>query len=73
MIMNHYDVLNISASASTAEIKQSYKLLAKKYHPDLNKEDTAKEDFLLIYEAYTTLSDKERKRVYDAFLRKVAA
>ena len=72
MIMNHYDVLNITTNASKEEIKQSFKILAKKYHPDLNKEDTAEEDFILIHEAYSTLSDKERKRVYDECLRKMA-
>ena len=72
MIMNHYDVLKITAKASTEEIKHSYKTLIKKYHPDLNKEDTAKEDFILIYEAFSTLSDRERKREYDEFLTKMA-
>jgi len=70
--MNHYDVLNIRSNASTEEIKHSYKILAKKYHPDLNGEDTAREDFLLIYEAYSTLSNKDRKKVYDEFLNKMA-
>ena len=72
MVMNHYDVLRVTANASTEEIRQSYKVLAKKYHPDLNKEDTAKEDFLLIYEAFSTLYDKERKKKYDEFLNKIA-
>ena len=72
MIMNHYDVLKITANASTEEIKQSYKVLVKKYHPDLNKEDTANEDIILIYEAYSTLCDRERKRLYDEFLTKMA-
>ena len=72
MIMNHYDVLKITANASTEEIRQSYKSMAKKYHPDLNREDTAKEDFILIYEAFSTLSDRERKREYDEFLTKMA-
>ena len=71
MIMNHYDVLNITASASTEEIKQSYKIMVKKYHPDVNNEDTAKEDFLLIYEAYSILSDRERKKAYDESLNKM--
>ena len=72
MIMSHYDVLRITSNASVEEIRHSYKILAKKYHPDLNKEDTAKEDFILIYDAYMTLSDRERKRVYDEFLNKKA-
>jgi len=72
MIISHYDVLRITANASTEEIKQSYKILAKKYHPDLNKEDTAKEDFLLIHEAFSILCDKERKSEYDKFLNKMA-
>ena len=72
MIITHYDVLRITAKATIEEIKHSYKILAKKYHPDINKEDTAKEDFLLIYEAFTTLIDKERKREYDKFINKIA-
>ena len=72
MIMNHYDILKITTNASTDEIRQSYKTLVKKYHPDLNNEDTANEDFILIYEAYSTLHDKERKREYDKFLTKIA-
>ena len=70
--MSHYDVLRITANASTEEIKQSFKLLAKKYHPDLNKEDTAKEDFILLYEAFSTLSNNERKREYDELMFKMA-
>ena len=66
--MTHYDVLNVAASASTEEIKQSFKVLAKKYHPDLNKEDNAKENFILVYEAYSILSDRKRKQVYDEIL-----
>ena len=72
MIMSHYDVLKLTANASTEEIKHSYKNMVKKYHPDLNKEDTAKEDFILIYEAYSILSNKEQKRLYDEFLTKKA-
>ena len=67
--MNHYDVLNITATASKEEIKQSYKILVKRYHPDLNKEDTAKEDFIIIHEAYLTLINKEKKKIYDEFLK----
>ena len=72
MIMSHYDVLKVAASASSEEIKQSYKILAKKYHPDLNREDTAEEDFIIIYEAFSILGNKERKREYDELLNKMA-
>jgi curved DNA-binding protein len=62
---NLYDILNISENASVQEIKSAYKTLAKKYHPDINKEEYAEEFFKKINDAYNILIDKEKKYKYD--------
>lgn len=64
--MDHYKVLEISREASQEEIKQAYRKLAKKYHPDRNPNDKkAERRFLLIAEAYEVLGDEEKRQVYD--------
>ena len=60
-----YNELGISKSASQEEIKKAYFTLAKKYHPDVNKTPEAKERFSHINNAYETLSDENKRRVYD--------
>ena len=63
-----YEVLGINKSSSPEEIKQAYRKLALKYHPDKNKGDKSSEDkFKEASEAYHVLSDKERKQNYDNF------
>ncbi|KAJ2780413.1 mdj1 protein precursor [Coemansia interrupta] len=62
-----YSVLGVKRDASQAEIKKAYYQLAKKYHPDANKEASAKDKFLKIQEAYDTLSDESKRRSYDQF------
>ena len=62
-----YEVLGVSKSASQDEIKSSYRKLAKKYHPDLNKEPGAEEKFKEVQEAYDVLSDDNKRAQYDQF------
>ncbi|KAJ2852467.1 mdj1 protein precursor [Coemansia brasiliensis] len=62
-----YDILGVKRDASQSEIKKAYYQLAKKYHPDANKEAGAKDRFIKIQEAYDTLSDESKRKSYDQF------
>ncbi|MBO4294688.1 MAG: DnaJ domain-containing protein [Alphaproteobacteria bacterium] len=63
---NLYDILGVSKSSTDAEIKSAYRKLARKYHPDLNKDDkTAAEKFKEVSSAYEILGDKEKRKKYD--------
>ena len=64
---DYYEVLGISKGASEEEIKKAYRKMAKKYHPDVNKEPGAEEKFKEINEAYEVLSDPQKKATYDQF------
>ncbi len=64
---DYYDVLGLKKGASVEEVKAAYKRLAKKYHPDLNKDSGAEEKFKEILEAYQVLSDSQKKANYDQF------
>ena len=62
---DYYEMLGISRNASEAEIKKAYRNLARKYHPDVCKETGAEEKFKKINEAYSVLSDEQKRRQYD--------
>lgn len=67
MAKSLYETLEISESASADEIKKAYRKLARKYHPDVNKEKDAEEKFKEINAAYEVLSDPQKKQQYDQF------
>ncbi|KAH6612110.1 hypothetical protein C7974DRAFT_370541 [Boeremia exigua] len=62
-----YKSLGVGKDASAADIKKAYYGLAKKYHPDTNKDASAKEKFAAAQSAYEVLSDKEKKAQYDSY------
>lgn len=64
---DYYDVLGISRTASEDEIRKAYRRLARQYHPDINKEDGAEEQFKEINEAYEVLNNSEQRAAYDRF------
>lgn len=65
---DYYSILGVPKNASEAEIKKSYRKLARKYHPDVNAGDKkAEEKFKQVSEAHDVLSDPEKRKVYDEF------
>ena len=64
---DYYEVLGLSKTATEAEIKSAFRKLAKKYHPDVSKEENAAEKFKEVQEAYAVLSDENKRRKYDQY------
>ncbi|KAN0028517.1 hypothetical protein ACTFIV_010362 [Dictyostelium citrinum] len=63
-----YDLFGLPKNATKTEIKKSYYDLAKKYHPDKNKDENAEEMFKIISEAYIILSDDQNRKEYDEYI-----
>ncbi|MFF2189877.1 DnaJ C-terminal domain-containing protein [Streptomyces sp. NPDC058155] len=67
MARDFYEVLGASRTASQDDIQQAYRKLARKYHPDVNKDPAAEERFKDLNEAYSVLSDPKTRARYDRF------
>ena len=68
-MIDYYKILGVKTTASQAEIKSAYRKLARKNHPDLNKNHQAARDFDLVSKAYHTLNDPQERAYYDDQLK----
>ncbi|MDA8838830.1 DnaJ domain-containing protein, partial [Candidatus Poseidoniales archaeon] len=64
---DYYEVLGVEKSASESDLKNAFRSLARKYHPDRSTEENAEDKFKEIQEAYAVLSDAEKRAQYDRF------
>jgi len=64
---DYYEVLGVTKEATQDDVKKAYRRLAKKWHPDLHKDDRAQAEkmFKELTEAYEVLSDAEKRAMYD--------
>mmetsp|Transcript_2802 Transcript_2802/g.2626 ORF Transcript_2802/g.2626 Transcript_2802/m.2626 type:complete len:129 (+) Transcript_2802:151-537(+) len=67
--VNPYDILELGAEASQEEIKKKYHMLSVLVHPDKNKHEKAVDAFHLLEQAYKTLIDPEKRRIYQRVMR----
>ena len=71
---DYYSVLGVQKEAPNDEIKKAFRQLAKRYHPDVNKDQQAQDKFREVYAAYEVLSDPHKRGIYDyLLLREVEA
>ena len=67
MAQDLYEILGVARGANATEIKKAYRVLARKYHPDVNKESGAEDRFKEVQKAYEILSNPDKKAQYDQF------
>lgn len=67
---NHYTILGLTNAATPAEIRRAFRILARRYHPDVNPGESSGEVFKRIAQAHATLSDPEKRRMYDIELER---
>ncbi|RVE72789.1 hypothetical protein OJAV_G00041590 [Oryzias javanicus] len=65
-VKNYYDILKVEKTATESQIKKAFRRLAVKFHPDKNRSADAEKVFREMAEAYSVLSDKEKRRQYDS-------
>ena len=68
-VRDYYEVLGVTRTANAEEIRRAHRKLALQYHPDRNKEKSAATRFAEIQQAYEVLSDDEKRKQYDDFIR----
>ena len=62
---DYYEILGVPRNASQDKIQSAYRKLARKYHPDINKEKGAEDKFKQVGEAYEVIGDAEKRKKYD--------
>jgi curved DNA-binding protein len=68
-IKKYYEILGVEKNATADQIKKQYRILARKYHPDVSKEKDAEEKFKKVKEAYEELKDPVKRKAYDQLCR----